>query len=58
MITAQNMLDLLLELKEKGWNLSKAPIVFDDYQEDKIFTQLDYDSTMGEIYINDMRDKQ
>lgn len=56
MITAQEMFSLLTELKNKGWDLKKTPIIFDDYEEDQVFTQLDYDTTMGQIYINSMRD--
>ena len=56
MITAKQVLDLLKDLESKGWDLEKTPIIFDDYQDDKVFTQLDYDSTMGAVYINDMRD--
>jgi hypothetical protein len=56
MITAQQLLNLLKKLESKGWDLEKTPIIFDDYENDKVFTQLDYDSTMGVVYINDMRD--
>lgn len=50
MLTAKEVLDLLLLLQEKGWDLSKTPFVFEG-EIDKDLTIVDYDSTEGDVYI-------